>query len=148
MPTTVVFLSSPLNNGVEVESAPKAFSCGGKNYAAGSFIVRADQAFRPHVLDMFEPQDHPQDFAYPGGPPVKPYDITGYTLALQTNVALDRAIDGAPPHFPVVPDVNGHAAARPCGRNRPCGLDCQPRHRQQFYAHQPSAQGQAARLLA
>ena len=23
---------------------------------------------------MFEPQDHPNDLAYPGGPPVAPYD--------------------------------------------------------------------------
>ncbi len=105
MPTTIVFLNSLLNNGVEVERAPAAFSFDGKTYAAGSFVVRTDQAFRPHVLDMFEPQDHPQDFAYPGGPPVKPYDITGYTLALQMNVAFDRVIDAAPPHFPVVPDV-------------------------------------------
>jgi hypothetical protein len=105
MPTTVKFLNSLLHNGIEVEKAPAPFTFDGKTYPAGSFVVRADQAFRPHVLDMFEPQDHPQDFAYPGGPPVKPYDITGYTLALQMNVKFDRLIDGAPPHFPVVPDV-------------------------------------------
>ena len=105
MPTTIKFLNSLIKSGIDVEQAPSAFNAGGKSYAAGSFVVRTDQAFRPHVLDMFEPQDHPQDFAYPGGPPVRPYDITGYTLALQMNVAFDRLLDGAPPHFPVVPDV-------------------------------------------
>jgi len=105
LPTTITFLNALIKNGVEVERAPAAFSFGGKTYAAGSFVVRADQAFRPHVLDMFEPQDHPQDFAYPGGPPLKPYDITGYTLALQMGVTFDRELDGAPPHFPLVPDV-------------------------------------------
>ncbi len=117
MPTTITFLNSLLNNGVEVERAAEPFDFGGKHYAAGSFVVRTDQAFRPHVLDMFEPQDHPQDFAYPGGPPVRPYDITGYTLALQMNVAFDRALDAAPPHFPPVPDTMalpppGRAAAQ------------------------------------
>ncbi|WP_404710441.1 M14 metallopeptidase family protein [Sphingomonas sp. MMS24-J13] len=105
LPTTVKFLNSLIKAGIEVEQAPAAFSFGGKSYPAGSFIVRADQAFRPHVLDMFEPQDHPQDFAYPGGPPIRPYDITGYTLALQMNVKFDRMLDGAPDHFPLVPDV-------------------------------------------
>ncbi|KPF72179.1 peptidase [alpha proteobacterium AAP81b] len=105
LPTTVKFLNALIKTGIEVEKADAAFSFGGKSYPAGSYIVRTDQAFRPHVLDMFEPQDHPQDFAYPGGPPIRPYDITGYTLAYQMNVAFDRQLDGAPPHFPVVPDV-------------------------------------------
>ncbi len=105
MPTTVAFLNSLIKTGIEVEQAPQGFSYGGKRYAPGSYIVRSDQAFRPHVLDMFEPQDHPQDFAYPGGPPIRPYDITGYTLAYQMNVTFDRLLDGAPAHFTPVPDV-------------------------------------------
>jgi Zinc carboxypeptidase len=105
LPTTIKFLNSLLKAGIEVEQASAAFNFGGRSYPAGSFVVRADQAFRPHVLDMFEPQDHPQDFAYAGGPPVKPYDITGYTLALQMNVKFDRELDGAPAHFPLVPGV-------------------------------------------
>ncbi|WP_076070317.1 M14 family metallopeptidase [Sphingomonas montana] len=105
LPTTVKFLNSLIKAGIEVERAPAAFSHGGRRYAAGSYVVRSDQAFRPHVLDMFEAQDHPQDFAYPGGPPVRPYDITGYTLAFQMNVKFDRLLDDAPAHFPIVPDV-------------------------------------------
>ena len=30
-----------------------------RRYPAGSFVVMTAQAFRPHVIDMFEPQDHP-----------------------------------------------------------------------------------------
>ena len=30
-------------------------------------------------MDMFEPQDHPNDFKYPGAPPTPPYDIAGWT---------------------------------------------------------------------
>jgi hypothetical protein len=43
---------------------------------------------------MLEPQDHPNDFQYPGGPPKPPYDITGYTLAFQMGVQFDRILDG------------------------------------------------------
>ncbi len=43
---------------------------------------------------MFEPQDHPNDFRYPGGPPIPPYDATGYTLAFQMGVQFDRILDG------------------------------------------------------
>ena len=64
----------------------------GKSYPAGSYVVKTAQAFRPHVLDMFEPQDHPNDFAYPGGPPIPPYDITGWTLAMQMGVQFDRIL--------------------------------------------------------
>ncbi|WP_336962563.1 M14 metallopeptidase family protein [Sphingobium aquiterrae] len=113
MPTTIAFLNTLIKNGIEVQLANAPFTYAGKSYPAGSYIVRADQAFRPHVLDMFEPQDHPQDFAYPGGPPLRPYDITGYTLAFQMNVKFDRLLDGAPPAMPIVPDLlalpSGHA---------------------------------------
>ena len=68
--------------------ATAAFPVAGKNYPAGSYVVKTAQAFRPHVLDMFEPQDHPNDFRYPGGPPVPPYDITGWTLAMQMGVQV------------------------------------------------------------
>jgi hypothetical protein len=44
-------------------------------------------------MDMFEPQDHPDDIPYPGGPPTPPYDSTGYTLAFQMGVVFDRILD-------------------------------------------------------
>ena len=66
----------------------------GKTYPAHSYVVKSAQAFRPHVLDMFEPQDHPNDFKVPGGPPSAPYDITGWTLAKQMGVEYDRILDG------------------------------------------------------
>jgi hypothetical protein len=92
-PTAVKFINSLIKSGILVEQAKTAFSVGGKNYPSGSYIVRTNQAFRPHVLDMFEPQDHPNDFQYPGGPPVRPYDAAGWTLAYQMGVQFDRIID-------------------------------------------------------
>ena len=62
----------------------------GRAYPAGSLVVKTAQAFRPHVLDMFEPQDHPDDFQYPGGPPIPPYDSAGWTLAFQMGRVIGR----------------------------------------------------------
>jgi hypothetical protein len=42
---------------------------------------------------MFEPQDHPNDFQYPGGPPIPPYDNAGWTLAYQMGVQFDRVME-------------------------------------------------------
>lgn len=93
MPSTIAFLNTLLKNGVDIERATGEFTAGGVTYPAGSFVVQTGQAYRAHVLDMFEPQDHPDDLAYPGGPPVQPYDITGYTLVEQMGVDYDRTFD-------------------------------------------------------
>jgi hypothetical protein len=89
----VEFLNALLKTGVDVHRATAAFTVAGKSYPAGSYVVKTAQAFRPHVLDMFEPQDHPNDFRYPGGPPNPPYDIAGWTLAFQMGVKFDRLQD-------------------------------------------------------
>jgi hypothetical protein len=66
--------------------ANSGFQVGTKVYPANSFVVKTAQAGRPFILDMFQPQDHPNDFRYPGGPPIPPYDIAGWTLAYQMGV--------------------------------------------------------------
>jgi len=91
--TAIRFLNALIRTGVQVQKATASFSVAGKNYPAGSYIVKTDQAFRPHVLDMFEPQDHPNDFKYEGGPPVAPYDAAGWTLAYLMNVKFDRILE-------------------------------------------------------
>lgn len=102
-PTAVKYINALLKSGILVEKATAAFSVNGKNYPAGSYIVKTNQAFRPHVLDMFEPQDHPNDFQYPGGPPVRPYDAAGWTLAFQMGVQFDRILEGFEGPFERVP---------------------------------------------
>ncbi len=92
--TATKFVNAFLKNGVEVHRATRDFAVGGVSYPSGSYVVRTDQAFRPHVMDMFEPQQHPNDFEYPGGPPIPPYDNAGWTLAFQMGVEFDRILDG------------------------------------------------------
>ncbi len=104
-PTATKFVNSLLKNGVAVHTATSDFRAGGKTYPAGSYVVRADQAFRPFVLDMFEPQNHPNDFAYPGGPPIAPYDNAGWTLAYQMDVEFDRMLDAFDGPFEPIADL-------------------------------------------
>src|SRR5258708_28141911 len=82
-PTATKFVNTLLKNGVTVLRATRAFDVAGKHYAAGSYVVKTAQAFRPPVLDMFEPQDHPNHFQDPGGPPIPPYHNAGLSLADQ-----------------------------------------------------------------
>ncbi len=93
-PTVVKFINVMLKGGLEVHRATKEFTVAGKKYPAGSFVMKMDQAFRPALLDTFEPQDHPMDFTYAGGPPKRPYDITGWTVAKQMGVNFDRVLEG------------------------------------------------------
>ena len=92
-PTATKFINALRHVGVTVERATRDFAISGKTYPAGSYVVPMAQAFRPHVLDMFEPQEHPNDFNYPGAPPNRPYDNAGYTLAYQMGVQFDRILD-------------------------------------------------------
>lgn len=101
--TAVKFINALIKTGIQIQQATADFTVAGKKYPVGSFVVKTDQAFRPHVLDMFEPQDHPNDFQYPGGPPVRPYDAAGWTLAYLMNVKFDRILDGFDGPFKKLP---------------------------------------------
>src|SRR5438094_8900343 len=81
--------------GVEIERARAAFDAGGRHYGAGSFVIRGAQAFEPYVKDLLTPQMYPDMRLYPGGPPKRPYDITGWTLSYQMGVTVDRVSETA-----------------------------------------------------
>ena len=80
--------------GVEVERATAPFTANGKQYAAGSFIIRGAQAWLPYVRDLLSPQVYPDRRLYPDGPPEPPYDISGWTLNMQMGVAVDKLTSG------------------------------------------------------
>jgi hypothetical protein len=103
--TATKFVNILIRAGVVVHRATRRFAVNGTEYPAGSFVVKAAQAFRPHVLDMFEPQVHPDDIPYPGAPPRAPYDVAGYTLSYSMGVKFDRVLDGFDGPFERLPDV-------------------------------------------
>ena len=102
-PTAVKFINALSRSGITIHKATTDFTISGKKYPVGSYIVKTAQAFRPHVIDMFEPQDHPNDFQYAGGPPVRPYDAAGWTLAFQMGVQFDRILDSVGGSFSQLP---------------------------------------------
>jgi Zinc carboxypeptidase len=105
-PTAVKFVNALREVNVTVHRATADFRATGKSYPAGSFVVFTNQAFRPHVIDMFEPQDHPNVIPYPGAPPTPPYDNAGWTLAFQMGVQFDRVLEGFTGPFEKVTDWN------------------------------------------
>ena len=119
--TATEFVNALLKNGIVIQRATNAFQVAGKSYPAGSYVVRTAQAFRPHVMDMFEPQDHPNDFAYPGGPPKRPYDIAGWTLAMQMGVQFDRVMEAFDGPFANIDGLLAPPAMYVVGPSNPAG---------------------------
>ena len=105
-PTAVKFINALREVNVTVHRATREFQANGRSYPSGSFVVFTNQAFRPHVIDMFEPQDHPNVIPYPGAPPTPPYDNAGWTLAFQMGVQFDRVLEGFTGPFERVTDWN------------------------------------------
>jgi len=102
-PTAIKFVNALIQSGIKVQKATADFSVGNKIYPKGSYVIQTSQAFRPHVIDMFEPQDHPNDFSYPGGPPVQPYDAAGWTPAFTMGFVFDRIVQDFEGSFHLVP---------------------------------------------
>jgi hypothetical protein len=76
--------------GIEIEQADADFTAGGKAFSKGDFILYGAQAFRPYLVDLLEKQTYPDQYRYPGGPPVPPYDLAGWTLPMQMGVQVER----------------------------------------------------------
>lgn len=119
--TATKFMNALIKTGVIVHRATAPFSVNGKQYPANSYVVKTSQAFRPHVMDMFEPQDHPDDFPYPGGPPNRPYDSAGYTLAMQMGVQFDRILEAFDGPFVKVSGMASNPAGRIIGGQQATG---------------------------
>jgi len=115
--TATKFVNTLIKAGVTVHRATAPFTVAGKQYPAGSYVVKAAQAFRAHLMDMFEPQDHPDDIPYPGGAPRPPYDVTGYNIAYSMGVKFDRILDGFDGPFEKLPDVVTLTAKAPAATN-------------------------------
>ena len=120
-PTATKFINALIKSGIKVLIAEKDFQVASKNYPAGSYIVKTAQAFRPHILDMFEPQDHPNDFKYVNGPPIPPYDNAGWTLAFQMGVKFDRILDGFDGHFKEISGLAKTLPGKVISTNNPKG---------------------------
>ncbi len=95
------FANLLIADGIEVLRARAPFTADGRTYPAGTLVVPLAQPFRAHVKDLVELQRYPARYAYPGGPALPPYDVTGWTLPLQMGVTVDSL--GAPVTGDLVP---------------------------------------------
>src|SRR5439155_10187254 len=93
-PGTAVKMINVLRlGGIEVERASAPFTAGGRPYAAGTFIIHGAQPFEAYARDLLTAQTYPDMRLYPGGPPKRPYDITGWTLSYQMGVKADHLME-------------------------------------------------------
>ncbi|MHB8055161.1 MAG: M14 family metallopeptidase, partial [Candidatus Aminicenantales bacterium] len=65
-------------------AAPGVFD--GIEYPAGCWVIPLDQEFAALARELLDIQKYPDLRDYPGGPPSRPYDATGWTLPLQMGV--------------------------------------------------------------
>lgn len=66
--------------GVEAHVADQPFIADGRDYPAGSIVIRSDQPYNNYIKDLFEAQ------RYPDGAP--PYDVAGWSLPVL--MGIDR----------------------------------------------------------
>ena len=85
--TAVKMINLLIDQGAEIQRANSDFTADGVKYPKSSYVILMAQPFRPFVKDIMEPQRYPDIRAFPGGPPVPPYDVAGWTLPLQMGVS-------------------------------------------------------------
>ena len=106
---------------VEVRSSTTPVTANGTTYPAGSYVVLTSQPMGGYANSMLERQKYPNLHEYPGGPPIRPYDVTAQTLPLLFGVEI-AAVGAAPvasaaPIVPMeepkftVPGLSDHARA-------------------------------------
>jgi hypothetical protein len=74
---------------VEIHKSTAAFSADGRQYPAGSFVIKTAQPYGGFANTMLSKQVYPDLRMFPGGPPEPPYDVTGHTLWMLTGVTVD-----------------------------------------------------------
>ena len=83
LPTAATLVQKLMINGIEVHQAAQPFTANGRKYSVGSWVILMDQPFGGLVKEFFEPQKYPDLRDGPDGPPIRPYDVAGWTLPMQ-----------------------------------------------------------------
>src|SRR5437588_2836711 len=85
--TAGVLVEKLLINGIEVHQATRPLAVNGREYK-DAWVVLMDQPFSPLVKELFEKQEYPDLRTTPNGPPIRPYDVAGWTLPMQMGVEV------------------------------------------------------------
>jgi hypothetical protein len=78
------------NGGVEIHRAEKPFMADGREYGAGSYVIRTDQPASAYAKTLLEEQRYPDIPDTPGGSAKRPYDVITHHLPLFMGVRCDR----------------------------------------------------------
>ncbi len=89
--------------GVQMFSPGSEFEADGKKYPAETLIIPMAQPYGAFAKTLLERQQYPDLRQYPGGPPIRPYDVTAHTLSLLMGVKVVQInkpfkIPGPPPY--------------------------------------------------
>jgi len=76
--------------GVEVHRLNQTITHNFQTYPEGSYVLKAQQAFRGYLVDLLEPQKYPELRSGQTGPTKRPYDLAGWTLSYQMGVDVDK----------------------------------------------------------
>ena len=83
---------------VEVHEAEAGFTIDGMSFPAGSYVISMNQPYAGFANSMLEIQHYPDLREYPGGPPLRPYDVTAHTFGYLfdfESVAIDGNVNVA-----------------------------------------------------
>jgi hypothetical protein len=103
---------------VEIHKATAAFNANGRQYPAGSWVIKTAQPYGAFAKTMLEKQVYPDLRVFPGGPPEPPYDVTGHTLWMLMGVtvdSIDKPFDAPLELQKTIAPAAASAATRPKG---------------------------------
>jgi hypothetical protein len=87
--TAVEMINLLIAQGVEVFVSTNNFGADGKSFEAGSYIIPLNQPYGRLVKTLFETQRYPDRRTGSDNTPERPYDVTGWTLALLMGVKVE-----------------------------------------------------------
>ena len=78
---------------VEIHQARRRFRASGRSFETGDFVIPLDQPYGAFARTLLEDQEYPELRQYPGGPAVRPYDVTAHSLPLLMGVQAFEATE-------------------------------------------------------
>ena len=105
---------------VEIERSAEDFRATGRLFPQGDYVIRTSQPYGSFAKTLLEQQQYPDLREYPGGPPLKPYDVTAHALPLLKGVETVRIDDPVETRLERVNKVGAQPGLR--GRYRRGGV--------------------------